>query len=184
MWLRNCTDDACQDTVFQEHFRSLVSGRASFSAGIQNFFRCLQPGLPKSSCATRCGRLVLFSGVDLMLGETRHAGRSLRRWRLGAAMAVATLTIAIGTANRSLRISSRRARSARRSRAGASVSGMSRRRLVQRQAPRLLTPREGAEDCVPTDEAASPLHGRARPGREVPAGFRCSENGGPYGVAG
>jgi len=31
--------------------------------------------------------------VDLMLGEIRHAGRSLRRWRLGAAMAVATLTI-------------------------------------------------------------------------------------------
>jgi putative ABC transport system permease protein len=33
-----------------------------------------------------------------MLGEIRHAVRSLRRWRLGAAMAVATLTIAIGTA--------------------------------------------------------------------------------------
>jgi predicted permease len=33
-----------------------------------------------------------------MLGDLRYAVRSLRRWPLGAAMAIATLTIAIGTA--------------------------------------------------------------------------------------
>jgi hypothetical protein len=91
-------------------------GPREFFRGCPEFFRCLQPGLAKSSInrdryrlfsgaclcrrayATRWGRLVLLGGVDLMLGEIRHAVRSLRRWRLGAAMAVATLTIAIGTA--------------------------------------------------------------------------------------
>jgi putative ABC transport system permease protein len=37
------------------------------------------------------------SAEDLMLGDVGYAVRSLRRWRLGAAMALATLTIAIGT---------------------------------------------------------------------------------------
>jgi hypothetical protein len=33
-----------------------------------------------------------------MLRDIRHAVRSLRRWRLGAFMAIATLAIGIGTA--------------------------------------------------------------------------------------